>query len=97
MQKNLDIVSESIAEIINAGNTARQTVHTRRKRGVRMSIEEHQDKRRLLEELEDGIGLDYNPVKLCLNCGNPLKNKPPTAKFCEENCRKSYWKRNKTK
>mgnify|MGYP003676227078 FL=1 len=47
MQKNLDIVSESTAEMINARNTARQTVHTRRKRGVRMSIEEHQEAKAL--------------------------------------------------
>ena len=93
MQKNLDIVSESTAEIINARNTARQTVHTRRKRGVRMSIEEHQAAKALKLEMEDGIGLTQDPVRKCLNCGTPLKDKPPTAKFCKENCRKSYWKR----
>ena len=93
----MQIVSESTAEAIIARNTARQTKHTRRKRGVRMSIEEHQAAKALKLEMEDGLGLNYNTVKSCLNCGNQLKDKPATAKFCKENCRKSYWKRNKTK
>ena len=97
MQKNLDIVSESTAETINARNTARQTAETRRKRGVSMSIEEHQAAKALKLEMEDGLGLIQEAVRLCLNCGNKLKDKPPTAKFCRENCRKSYWKRNKSK
>ncbi len=91
----MQIVSESTAKAINARNTARQTKQTRRKRGVRMSIEEHQEQKRLREEMEDGIGLIQDPVRKCLNCGSPLVNKLPTAKFCKENCRKSYWKRNK--
>lgn len=88
----MQIVDEVTAEQIRKRNERRQTTQTRRKRGVRMSIEEHQEQRRLREELEDGIGLILKP---CLNCGTPLKDKPPTAKFCKENCRKSYWKRNK--
>ena len=95
MQKNLDIVDEVTAEQIRKRNERRQTTETRRKRDVRMSIEEHQEQRRLREELEDGIGLIQDPVRKCLNCGTPLKDKPPTAKFCKENFRKSYWKRNK--
>lgn len=91
----MEIVSESTAEMINARNMARQTKQTRRKRGVRMSIEEHQAAKALKLEMEDGLGLDHDPTKYCLNCGNQLKDKPPTAKFCKENCRKSYWKRNR--
>jgi len=83
MRKNLDIVDERTAAEITAKNTARITKQTRRKRGVRMSIEEHQEAAALKLELEDGIGLILTP---CLNCGNPLVNKPPTAKFCKENC-----------
>lgn len=96
MQKNLDIVDEVTADQIRKRNERRQTSETRRKLAARRSIEEHQERLALKRELEDGIGLDHNPVKTCLNCGNQLVNKPATAKFCKENCRKSYWKRNKT-
>ncbi len=95
MQKNLDIVDEVTADQIRKRNDRRQTSETRRKLAARRSIEEHQEQLALKRELEDGIGLDHSTVKTCLNCGNPLTNKPATAKFCKENCRKSYWKRNR--
>ncbi len=93
----MQIADEVTADQIRKRNERRQTSETRRKLEARRSIEEHQEKKRLREELEDGIGLSHNPVKTCLNCGNQLVNKPATAKFCKENCRKSYWKRNRNK
>ena len=95
MYKNLDVVSETTSAQINAKNKARVQESAYRSHQTRSRIEDLLERKRLTKDAMDGLGLDYNAVKLCVNCGGQLKDKPPTAKFCRENCRKSYWKRNK--